>query len=239
MKKIILTIIVLLILLIGGFMGYMYLTQPEMEPVPPVPPAASSSIDSQSTIKTAAAVTPKGVTGLTDVAAPAARDRLIIQVGGSETGKIEIELFNDIAPHHVARIEALARAGAYDNVVFHRVIAGFMAQTGDVQYGKRGGALVRAGMGRSDQPNLKAEFSNIAFRKGVVGMARGNDPDSANSQFFIMFDNAPFLNGKYTVVGRVLSGQNIVEGIKKGDPNRNGAVTAPDYMTKVTVVPAG
>jgi len=236
MKKAIISIIVLLILLMGGFMGYMYLTQPVMEPVPPIPPAASSSLSTpDSAPKAASAVDPKKVNRLTDVAATS-RDTMVIQIGGSETGTIKIELLNDVAPKHVARIEALARAGAYDNIVFHRVIGGFMAQTGDVKYGKRGDALVRAGMGGSSRPDLMAEFSNIAFKKGIVGMARGSSPNSANSQFFIMFADAPGLNGQYTVVGHVVAGQDIVDALKKGDPAKNGAVSDPDYMKKVTIL---
>ena len=114
---------------------------------------------------------------------------LIIDVAGQTKGEIVIDLEPDVAPEHVKRITELARAGAYDGVVFHRVIQGFMAQTGDVEYGHHGGDTSRAGMGGSDRPDLKAEFSKRPFRRGTVGMARSNDPDSANSQFFIMFDD--------------------------------------------------
>ena len=120
-------------------------------------------------------------------------------------------------------------------MVFHRVIAGFMAQTGDVEFGKTGGDLSMAGMGGSALPDLAAEFSDVKFERGVVGMARSMDPDSANSQFFIMFDRAEHLDTQYTVVGRVLSGMEVVDAIRKGDENAGGAVDVPDVMAKVTV----
>ena len=150
-------------------------------------------------------------------------------------GKVVIELMPDLAPGHVARIKELAREGAYDGVVFHRVIDGFMAQTGDVEFGKNGGDLSGAGMGGSSKPDLAAEFSSMTFDRGVVGMARSMDPNSANSQFFIMFAAAPHLDGQYTVVGKVISGMEVVDAIKKGDEAANGSVDAPDYMAKVTV----
>ncbi len=159
---------------------------------------------------------------------------LVIDVDGSTTGQIVIDLAADVAPKHVAQIVALAKAGSYDDVVFHRVIDGFMAQTGDVQFGKAGGSP-EAGMGQSDMPNLPAEFSSLSFDRGVIGMARSQDPDSANSQFFIMFAPAPHLDGQYTIVGKVLSGMEVVDAIKKGEGG-NGEVTAPDRMAKVTVV---
>ena len=168
-------------------------------------------------------------------AAVAQADTLEIQVDGSVKGTIEIELLPDVAPQHVAQIEALAKAGAYDGVVFHRVIEGFMAQTGDVEFGKKDSPkIAQAGMGGSDRPDLKAEFSKIPFERGTVGMARGMDPDSANSQFFIMFAPAPSLDGQYTVVGRVVAGQDVVDGIRRGD-GPNGKVSDPDWMAKVTV----
>ena len=149
-------------------------------------------------------------------------------------GEVMIGMRPDLAPGHVARIKELAREGFYDGVPFHRVIEGFMAQTGDVEFGRHGGSLtMRAGQGGSDMPDLKAEFSDISFEKGVVGMARSQSPDSANSQFFIMFAPAPHLNGQYTVVGKVVAGQDVVDAIKKGDQARNGAVAGPDYMVKV------
>ena len=118
--------------------------------------------------------------------------------------------------------------------MFHRVIDGFMAQTGDVQYGKAGGDTSMAGMGGSDMPNLPAEFSDVGFDRGIVGMARAQDLDSANSQFFIMFAPGDFLNGQYTVVGKVISGMDVVDAIKRGEGG-NGEVTEPDVMAKVTV----
>jgi peptidylprolyl isomerase len=137
-------------------------------------------------------------------------------------GRIVVKLRPDIAPKHAARIKQLARDGYYNNVPFHRVIDGFMAQTGDGQNFN--------GTGGSKYGNLQAEFSNVPFRRGVVGMARSNDPNSANSQFFIMYADGSFLNGKYTVVGEVASGMEVVDKIKKGEP-----VTDPDKMTRVQV----
>ena len=160
---------------------------------------------------------------------------LVIEVAGSTTGTIVIDMAQDVAPGHVEQITALAREGAYDGVVFHRVIDGFMAQTGDVEFGRQGGDLSMAGMGGSARPDLAAEFSAVSFDRGVVGMARSMDPNSANSQFFIMFAPAPHLDGQYTVVGRVISGMEVVDAIKKGDQAANGAVDAPDYMASVTV----
>jgi peptidylprolyl isomerase len=151
-------------------------------------------------------------------------------------GTVTIELLPDVAPKHVERMKALAREGAYDGVVFHRVIEGFMAQTGDVQHGRIGGNMGRAGTGKSDMDDLPAEFSDVSFDRGVVGMARSADPDSANSQFFIMFEPAPHLNGQYTVVGRVTDGMDVVDSIKLGG-GRNGAVVGePDRMESVRVV---
>ncbi len=135
----------------------------------------------------------------------------------------------------MAQITALAGQGAYDGVVFHRVIDGFMAQTGDVEFGK-GEDLSRAGTGGSTLPDLPAEFSAETFDRGVVGMARAASPDSANSQFFIMFAPGPFLDGQYTIVGRVVSGMEVVDAIKRGE-GQNGEVSAPDRMAKVTVAP--
>jgi len=165
----------------------------------------------------------------------AANDILEIEVTGGVTGTIRIELFEAVAPGHAARIAGLAEAGQYDGVVFHRVIDGFMAQTGDVQHGRAGEDLARAGTGGSDQPNLKAEFSYLPFERGMVGMARSSDPNSANSQFFIMFASAQHLNGQYTVVGRVLEGQEIVDQIKRGT-GRGGDVSEPDVMQTVRVI---
>lgn len=161
---------------------------------------------------------------------------LVIEVAGQANGTVVIDLLPDVAPKHVEQITALAKEGAYDNVVFHRVIEGFMAQTGDVSNGKAGGDLSMAGMGGSSKPDIPAEFTNdLSFQRGVVGMARAADPNSANSQFFIMFADGSFLDGQYTIVGNVVSGMEIVDAIKRGD-GQNGEVSGtPDVMTKVTV----
>ena len=162
-------------------------------------------------------------------------DVLVIDVAGRNEGTVEIELLPEVAPQNVARIKELARAGAYDGVVFHRVIDGFMAQTGDVQYGTRGAfGDGRAGTGGSDLPDLPAEFSDQPFEAGTMGMARSADPNSANSQFFIMFAPAPHLDGQYTVVGRVIAGQEVVDAIRRGD-GPNGEVSDPDWMARVRV----
>ena len=145
-------------------------------------------------------------------------------------GDVKIELFPDVAPNHVKRIKELADSGKYNNVVFHRVIDGFMAQTGDVQFGNSNSDnfdLRRAGMGGSDLPNLKQEFSSVPHDRGTLSMARSSDPDSANSQFFICFKPAPFLDRQYTVFGKVIEGMENVDKIKKGDENNNGSVTDP------------
>ena len=169
------------------------------------------------------------------LAGAAFADGLAIAVDGEAQGTIKIDLAEDVAPAHVARLKELAEAGAYDGVVFHRVIDGFMAQTGDVEFGKAGGDTGRAGMGGSDLPDLPAEFSDIPFDRGVVGMARSQSPDSANSQFFIMFDQGHFLNGQYTVVGKVTEGLDVLDTIKRGTGG-NGAVTGtPDRMVEVKV----
>jgi peptidylprolyl isomerase len=158
---------------------------------------------------------------------------LVIDVAGRNEGTVEIELLPEVAPQNVARIKELARAGAYDGVVFHRVIDGFMAQTGDVQYGTRGAFGVgRAGTGGADLPDLPAEFSDQPFEAGTVGMARSADPNSANSQFFTMFAPAPHLDRQYTVVGRVIAGQDVVDAIRRGD-GPNGEVSDPDWMARV------
>ncbi len=160
---------------------------------------------------------------------------LVLTVGGSTEGKIVIDLLPDVAPKHVEQITALANEHAYDDVIFHRVIDGFMAQTGDVQFGKRGAETRMAGMGGSDRPDLPAEFSNRSFSRGMVGMARSSDPNSANSQFFIMFDGAPHLDGQYTIVGHVVAGMDVVDHLKKGDARKNGLVEDPDYIVTATV----
>ena len=148
-------------------------------------------------------------------------------------GEVKIELFPDVAPGHVKRIKELANSGKYNGVVFHRVIDGFMAQTGDVQFGNSDNKefdLRRAGMGGSDLPDLKAEFNNLPHERGTLSMARSQNPDSANSQFFICFQPAPFLDRQYTVFGKVISGMEFVDKIKRGDSNNNGAVTDPDKI---------
>ena len=165
-----------------------------------------------------------------------AENNLVIEVEGEASGIIEITLLPDLAPLHVERIKALADDGSYDGVVFHRVIDGFMAQTGDIQFGKSkeyNPDLV--GRGGSSLPNLPSEFSDLPFLKGTVGMARSQDPNSANSQFFIMFKPAPHLNNNYTVFGMVSSGMEVLNNIKKGDLKKNGAVINPDIMKRVYV----
>ncbi len=148
-------------------------------------------------------------------------------------GDVKIELFEDVAPNHVKRIKELADSGQYNDVVFHRVIDGFMAQTGDVKFGNSSSNdfnLSRAGMGGSDLPDLKQEFSSLPHDRGTLSMARSSDPDSANSQFFICFKPAPFLDRQYTVFGKVLEGMESVDMIKRGDDSNNGAVSEPDKI---------
>ena len=148
-------------------------------------------------------------------------------------GDVKIELFEDVAPKHVKRNKELADNGKYDNVVFHRVIDGFMAQTGDVKFGNSESKefdLRRAGMGGSDLPDLNQEFSSLPHDRGTLSMARSSDPNSANSQFFICFKPAPFLDRQYTVFGKVLEGMEFVDLIKRGDDSNNGSVTDPDKI---------
>jgi len=148
-------------------------------------------------------------------------------------GDVKIELFEDVAPNHVKRIKQLAKDGKYDGVVFHRVIDGFMAQTGDVQFGNSSNDqfdLKRAGMGGSDLPDLKEEFSDLPHERGTLSMARSQDPNSANSQFFICFKEASFLDRQYTVFGKVIEGMDLVDKIKRGDQNNNGSVSNPDKI---------
>jgi len=155
-------------------------------------------------------------------------------------GNVVIELFEDIAPKHVERFKKLAQEKKYDGVVFHRVIEGFMAQTGDVKYGNSKSEnynLDLAGTGDSEYPDLKAEFSNAAHERGTLSMARSNDPDSANSQFFICFKPAPFLDRQYTVFGKVVSGMEFVDLIKKGEGD-NGQVADPDKIISLTTDPS-
>ncbi len=152
-------------------------------------------------------------------------------------GKVICRLFSDIAPNHVKRIIELVEDKSYDNVVFHRVIEGFMAQTGDVQFGNKlqGFSKDRCGMGGSSKSNLKQEFSDIPFDKGILGMARSQDPNSANSQFFIMLEDGHFLNGNYTVFGKVTRGMNNVHKIKKGNAELNGSVDDPDEIVTAKI----
>ena len=152
-------------------------------------------------------------------------------------GDVKIELFEDVAPNHVKRIKELANSGQYDNVVFHRVIDGFMAQTGDVKFGNSSNDkfdLKRAGMGGSDLPDLKEEFNDLPHERGTLSMARSQDPNSANSQFFICFKEASFLDRQYTVFGKVIEGMEFVDMIKKGDSS-TGAVSKPDKIISLLV----
>jgi cyclophilin family peptidyl-prolyl cis-trans isomerase len=147
-------------------------------------------------------------------------------------GEVEIELYPEKAPNHVKRFKELANSGKYDGVVFHRVIEGFMAQTGDVKFGNSKGSdfnLALAGTGGSDLPDLKAEFTDIAHTRGVLSAARSANPDSANSQFFICFDTAPHLDRQYSAFGKVVKGMEFVDMIKKGEPN-SGSVSVPDKI---------
>jgi peptidylprolyl isomerase len=160
------------------------------------------------------------------VAAPAlAADENTVHLD-TKDGRVTIQLRPDLAPKHAEQIKALTKKGFYDGVVFHRVIDGFMAQTGDP---------TGTGMGKSDLPNLPAEFSKEAFKRGTVGMARSSEPNSANSQFFICFGDASFLNGQYTVVGQVTSGMEVVDKIKKGSKSDNGKVANPDKIVKMSL----
>lgn len=155
-----------------------------------------------------------------------------------KNGDVTVALRPDLAPKHVAQIKKLVREGAYNDVAFHRVINGFMAQTGDVKFGnmKKGFSPEAVGTGGSDLPDLPAEFSQSEhFKRGTLGMARSQDPNSANSQFFIMFAPAPNLDGQYTIVGSVVSGMELVDKIKKGNEADNGTVSEPDRMIKVRI----
>lgn len=166
------------------------------------------------------------VVAATFLAAPAfAADENTVYLD-TKDGRVTIQLRPDLAPKHVQQIKTLAKQGFYDNIVFHRVIDGFMAQTGDP---------TGTGMGGSKLPNIPAEFSSAPFKRGTVGMARSSDPNSANSQFFICFDATPSLNGKYTVVGEVTSGMDVVDKIKKGSSADNGKVTNPDKIVKMSL----
>jgi peptidylprolyl isomerase len=160
---------------------------------------------------------------------------LVIDVAGETSGRIVIDMLPDVAPNHVDQITALADEGAYDGVAFHRVIEGFMAQTGDVQCAKAG-ASCPPGTGGSERPDIDAEFSDVPYDRGIVGMARAQNPNSANSQFFIMFQEGYFLNGQYTVVGRVIEGMDVVDSIKRGVGQSGAVQGTPDIMQTVTVV---
>ncbi|WDR05730.1 peptidylprolyl isomerase [Devosia rhodophyticola] len=154
---------------------------------------------------------------------PAGTPHMMLQL---ESGTVDIELEPSLAPNHVAQIVTLAEQGFYDGIVFHRVIEGFMAQTGDP---------TGTGMGGSDLPDINAEFTSEPFVRGTVGMARSQDPNSANSQFFIMFADGSFLNGQYTVFGKVVSGMEFVDRLKKGSQEQNGTVANPDKIVKATI----
>jgi len=177
----------------------------------------------------------KIATILAVVAAPAFSAGLEIDLEGEANGTIVIDLFEETAPLHTAQITAIAEAGSYDGVVFHRVIDGFMAQTGDVQNGVMGSDLSRAGTGGSEFADIPAEFSDMPFERGVVGMARAQNPNSANSQFFIMFEPGYFLNGQYTVVGEVTEGMDLVDQIKRGTGANGAVIGQPDMMAAVRV----
>jgi cyclophilin family peptidyl-prolyl cis-trans isomerase len=149
-----------------------------------------------------------------------------------KNGEVEIELYPKIAPNHVKRFETLSNQGKYDGVVFHRVIDGFMAQTGDIKFGNSNSTnynLELAGTGGSELPNLDAEFSDIAHNRGVLSMARSADPNSANSQFFIIFESAPHLDRNYSAFGKVIKGMELIDAIKRGD-GPNGSVENPDKI---------
>ena len=150
-------------------------------------------------------------------------------------GNVTIELFSSLAPKHCERILKLSKDKYFDEVVFHRVIEGFMAQTGDGQFGslKSGFQVDRAGMGGSELPDLEAEFTSEPFVRGIVGMARSQDPNSANSQFFIMLEDNPHLNNQYTVWGKVVKGMEVVDKIKKGNQLDNGKVDDPDFIKTI------
>lgn len=166
---------------------------------------------------------------------PAYATGLEIDIAGEADGTVVIDLFEEVAPLHVERIVTLAAEGAYTDVVFHRVIDDFMAQTGDVEYGRMGQDMRYAGRGGSQYPDLPAEFSDITFDRGVIGMARAQNPNSANAQFFIMFEPGPFLDGQYTVVGQVVSGMEVVDAIKRGGGQNGAVIGVPDRMSALRV----
>lgn len=173
----------------------------------------------------------------TDTAVPSDHSGPVMEiaVAGQANGTLRIALREDLAPDHVERIVTLAERGDYDGVVFHRVIEGFMAQTGDVEHGRIDGNPRGWGTGGSDLPNLQAEFSDQSFERGVVGMARSQNPNSANSQFFIMFASAPHLDGQYTVVGQMIDGYEVLDAIKRGTGANGAVVGTPDRMERVQI----
>lgn len=171
------------------------------------------------------------------LAGPALATGLEIDVEGEAQGTIIIDLFEDIAPAHVERITTLAASGAYDDVVFHRVIDRFMAQTGDVEFGRFGMDMRYAGRGGSDLPDLPLEASeDLSFDRAMVGMARAGDPDSANSQFFIMFRPGRHLDGEYTIIGQVVDGMDVVDAIKRGRGQGGAVIGPPDRMVALRVL---
>ena len=165
----------------------------------------------------------------------AVKNKIIVK---TNKGDITIELLTELAPKHCERIIHLANSKYFNDVVFHRVIDGFMAQTGDGQYGsmKNGVDLDRVGMGGSSLPDLEAEFTSKSFKRGIVGMARSQQPNSANSQFFVMLEDSPHLNNQYTVWGNVVKGMEVVDKIKKGDQLDNGKVSEPDFIKTIKYV---
>ncbi|MGY6534737.1 MAG: peptidylprolyl isomerase [Pararhodobacter sp.] len=173
---------------------------------------------------------------MAQTSAPAGAPVLEITVAGEASGVIRIALRPDLAPQHVERVITLAEQGAYDGVIFHRVIDGFMAQTGDVEHGAPGGNPALAGTGGSDMGNLPAEFSSEPFARGTMGMARAARPDSANSQFFLMFAPAPHLNGQYTVLGQITDGFEVLDAIKRGRGSNGAVLGEPDRMESVRVI---
>lgn len=181
------------------------------------------------------------IAGLLSAGAASAAEPENTMILTLKDGDVTIALRPDLAPKHVEQIKALVREGAYDNVAFHRVIGDFMAQTGDVQYGdmEEGYTAEAVGTGGSQRPDVAAEFSSENFVRGTVGMARSQDPNSANSQFFIMFAPNPALDGQYTIVGNVESGMELVDRIKKGNPDDNGTVSEPDRIIKARIAADG
>ncbi|HCQ64716.1 MAG TPA: peptidylprolyl isomerase [Rhodobacteraceae bacterium] len=173
---------------------------------------------------------------VTDLPGETGGPQIALTIAGEAEGDVVIELFDTLAPQHAERLITLTREGAYDGVVFHRVIEGFMAQTGDVEHGKDSGDMRLAGTGGSSYPDLPAEFSEESFVAGTVGMARSADPDSANSQFFIMFEPAAHLDGGYTVVGRVIEGLDVVMAIKRGEGPNGAVIGEPDRIVSARVV---